>query len=618
MKKCFVFSFALLTFVTACSQKEVIYNDPSTNGDVYIQATAGEDGDVDDASKAILSTGTAFFRWAEGDQIAVYTTDGYKISNPLSSAGDAQVNVTFSFSGANGQAFAQADRQFFALYPAALAYDSNQMLYGSGDISENSIKINLPAVYNLSEINVEASPVPMIAANTSNQSLAFKNLCALLRFTLKSVPKQTSYITFDFNGKKVQGEFTISNIDLSAITSENPLGFAGVQTSNTTGSDDRIRVNNDGVFDTFQTELIINIFVPAGGEYNDVTVTTYDSGNHKINSLVTPIRSNGESWTATRKSARRRTVNLPVFAIDGTNAIGNGTKVVFAPGNLQAEIGTVPVYNSIVGSASSWHFASKQYEALGDKTAPNSTHSCNSLRCTTSGYDIDLFAWIGRSETFEYADNEKYGILFPSYSSDPRTDGKGNLPWVGNVMDETLKYDWGHNTISDEVGLYPADVWRTLTAAEWAKVMYNRSCTYIRATVKENGTPVGYGVIITPDQYTHPAGVAAFNNTNKTNGACSDNVYSVADWVKLEAAGCVFIPLTNLRNKGSQSQTVYPGDAWYWSINSADNSAGNGKGFGFNDINVGASLISASGNAMSNKTTGRLNGCAVRLVRVVN
>lgn len=107
-------------------------------------------------------------------------------------------------------------------------------------------------------------------AGDTGGSLAFRSICAHLRFKLVSVPKQTQYITFDFIGKKVQGEFTLSSIPDLADAGTLSV-FGGAQTSATTGADAVITVYNDGAFSTFQEGLILNIPVPAGiastGEY---------------------------------------------------------------------------------------------------------------------------------------------------------------------------------------------------------------------------------------------------------------------------------------------------------------------------------------------------------------
>lgn len=612
MKKIYVISAALLVIAAACSQKEALVEEPQNTEEatqlsdepekvVYIKAL----GEVN--TKASIDGNTGDFTWKTGDQIAVYA-GGYKISSGMDGTYDGANDATFSFSG--GEAFDDASRANFAIYPASLVYDSAHDLYTS-DVAASSLKINLPASYELSKILDNKVPIPMIAANAAGGNLEFKNLGALVRFTLINVPKQTQYITFDFNGKKVQGEFT--------LTSVTP-GTTAVQTSATDGNDDIITVHNDDVFTTFQKNLVVNIPVPAGvastGEYTDVTVTTWDgepgNGGHKINALTTPIKPSA-NWVPARKGARKRDVYLPVFATTVSNAVDAGTKVVFAPGNLRATLGAKPAANE-PGFASSWSFAPHQYDAIGGTIPDGKTYSTNSIQSPTVGDVIDLFGWVGASAsgyTDPYADDKyKYGILYPSGTQ------INNL--TGTTNGESILLDWGHNVISDQDGDYPADTWRLLSSAEWYKVIRNRGCVFVRATLKDGDSPVAYGMILTPDQYTHPAGVTAFNNESAVGGACSDNVFTLDEWDKLEGAGCVFLPLTNLRTKATYTETVKPGDAWYWT-NAAAASGGNGMACVFNDINVGGSQFSAGSNNFQNgKSVQRKLGCAFRLVRVVN
>ena len=58
-----------------------------------------------------------------------------------------------------------------------------------------------------------------------------------------------------------------------------------------------------------------------------------------------------------------------------------------------------------------------------------------------------------------------------------------------------------------------------------------------------------HGIIIFPDSYTHPDGVAAPTGINATDGSSwSENRYTAADWAKMEAAGCVFLPAAGSRD----------------------------------------------------------------------
>ena len=80
--------------------------------------------------------------------------------------------------------------------------------------------------------------------------------------------------------------------------------------------------------------------------------------------------------------------------------------------------------------------------------------------------------------------------------------------------------------------------WRTLTSDEWAYLLKTRSASTVNGT--ENGryakakvNDVG-GVILFPDTYTHPDGVAAPTGVNATDEyGWEGNSYTAADWTKI-------------------------------------------------------------------------------------
>lgn len=598
MKRISIYFAVAATCLLAACAKTVEQSEPQSINVTYIRADGRE------TTKAAIDNDAAF-TWSIGDQIAVYAGE-YKLSDALSEGGAA--NATFAFSGAN--AVTEANRANFALFPARIASD----MFGdpfTSNVTASSLDIRLPGEYNLSEIVGEKSPVPMIASNVPDGSLEFKQLGALLRLKLVNVPKQTEYITFDFNGKKVQGEFNLTGVTPGTTT---------ISTVATDGDDDIVTVYNDGVFSSFQTNLIVNLPIPAG-TYTDVIVTTWDgepgNGGHKINALTTPINPAAD-WAAARKTARKREVILPVFTIDGNTTPGNGKKAVFAPGNLQAVIESVTTAGT-PGTASKWQFAEHQYTALGNATE-------NSLQSSAENDVIDLFAWTGASSTYSWTiDDEKYGIVYPS----------GFSAILGSGTNDSILLDWGNNLIDDgDGGTYDAGTWRLLTSTEWTRVIQQRkelgdgSWPLInhgaKATLTSGGSPVAYGLILLPDQFTYPAGVTELTKVfsqsqkNYNNTTCSDNSYSLEEWAKLEAAGCVFLPLTNIRTKGSVAETIYSGDAWYWS-STGHTTAANILAFAFNSLEAGASFYNKTTNGLQvNKSCGRQNGCAVRLVRQVN
>ena len=179
--------------------------------------------------------------------------------------------------------------------------------------------------------------------------------------------------------------------------------------------------------------------------------------------------------------------------------------VYFSQGNLQ-----------YIGSAEIpyWKFAEEQYEYFGTTTGKNST---------ATNADRDLFAF-----------------------------GTKNEPWYSGASNSRSWTEWGENAISNG-GNAANSGWRTLTPAEWSYLIGSRSASTINGTANARyalaflcGTT--HGIILFPDQYTHPDGVALPAGINTTNpGGWDTNQYSADDWAKMEAAGCVFWPAAGFR-----------------------------------------------------------------------
>lgn len=197
-----------------------------------------------------------------------------------------------------------------------------------------------------------------------------------------------------------------------------------------------------------------------------------------------------------------------------------GSVIRFSKGNLQA-VGTT---TSSPTSGWTWSFATNQYDYIGNATANTSISGNGAV--STNG-TVDLFGW---STATTY-----YGI------NNSTNDGDYSGDFV----------DWGGLTI----GEYNPGTWRTLTSAEWAYLFDGRSAIGV-GTRFAKAYLLGefHGVILFPDNYTHPEGVAAPTGVNVTGNTSWDaNQYNATEWGKMEAAGCVFLPAAGARNGSSVS-----------------------------------------------------------------
>ena len=182
----------------------------------------------------------------------------------------------------------------------------------------------------------------------------------------------------------------------------------------------------------------------------------------------------------------------------------NGDQVRFSQGNLQ--------YNT---STQIWRFTERQYSIINDYERFTNTW-------------IDLFGW-----------------------------GTGNNPTLTstNPVDYSTFVDWGVNAISNGGGV--PNFWRTLSNSEWEYIINTRSDAFTKRGLATVNAVVG--MVLLPDNWVMPTGLPSFNTAQNFY---SDNVYTISQWVEMEAAGAVFMPYGYFRDG---TQIYGNGLAYYWS-----------------------------------------------------
>ena len=207
------------------------------------------------------------------------------------------------------------------------------------------------------------------------------------------------------------------------------------------------------------------------------------------------------AYTVKKEGEYYKVVELPAGALKGYFSVSPTKKVHFSKGNLTYNVSTT-----------TWAFYEHQYD------------------CAT-GYDanlISLFTW-GYNENTSIVPNGK------DYVTGHTKDGESF----------SASEDWG-SQIGD------GKTWRTLTTAEWVYLFDTREAStvsgtsnarYAKATVGSKS-----GIILLPDKYEHPSGVAALTNINTSDAGYTANSYDVTTWAAMEAAGAVFLPAAYYRN----------------------------------------------------------------------
>ena len=250
-------------------------------------------------------------------------------------------------------------------------------------------------------------------------------------------------------------------------------------------------------------------------------------------------------------------------------SISADKKIYFSQGNLQYQ-----------ASTETWQFAKHQYDMIGKDNS--------NISSTYSGW-IDLFGW-GTSGW-----NSGANAFQPYSTSDIPKDYYPGGDYNNNLTGSYANADWGvYNKISN--GGNQAGLWRTLTKDEWKYLISDRaqaSCLMGQGRVNNVN-----GLILLPDGWKTPSSVTFTYNP----GNYSTNVYSLDEWIVMEAYGAVFFPATG----GRVGMDVGGGGTYgcYWSSSSMGDTGAYSMQFG---------------SYYMTPTTGsvRTNGKSVRLVRSV-
>lgn len=196
-------------------------------------------------------------------------------------------------------------------------------------------------------------------------------------------------------------------------------------------------------------------------------------------------------------------VTKPEECLSGLFSVAEDRQVYFSKGNLQ--------YRPMDGE---WHLAPEQY------------HSCFQ---GYGGYEVgeNYANWQGPDK---WTDFFYFGMWLVG----------GKPYWVSSeeVEEYTLPLDADGNLVGDCA--YGAE-WTVLSRDEWTYLMDERP----NALQKRGGAIVGgvFGAVILPDDWSYPEGLQPLVCDYKVrNSRDIPNRYSVDEWVRMEAAGAVFLP----------------------------------------------------------------------------
>lgn len=274
---------------------------------------------------------------------------------------------------------------------------------------------------------------------------------------------------------------------------------------------------------TGKGETTVTVKATAAGEAGTSKVT-FDNGKNKAVVTIT--------W----KEPEKHDPMPKAFYVQ------EDLQVYFATGNLQYQ-----------ASTQTWRFAEHQWDVMGSE---NEKYP-GGQNFDASGNLVDFYedptVWI---DLFGYSTaNTNFGI----------NNGANTIDYHGAFI------DWG--TKMPAQGNTP---WRTLTIEEWNYLLYQRpNAAALKGMINiqkgEGFMAEEYkGAVLLPDDWQCPDGITFVPYAEESDdNSYDDNIYTFADWEKMEAAGAVLLPAAGCR-KGSGIFTVSGVNSFasYWAASS--------------------------------------------------
>lgn len=472
------------------------------------------------------------------------------------------------------------------------------------------------------DISDQSTTLPVISYAASEQTFPSENdeytvkynwllnQCALVKFTMENI-YDMSPNTNDNNPDAIyttDKPITIYGMDnqVTIDLASNAFTWGTVSSSNgaiklykpaTNGDKIRYAIVHHGSFNTTEGALDV--------EFNPATDPYGFYGTYKIQGVIP-------------QNDYFQDAKIDLVWHSGAFSISATQKAYFSRGNLQ--------YKDYDGT---WRFAKHQYDYVGGYLGGN-TPSSNRIGNVVLQEDV---------QNNTLSDNRQIGVI--SYQgwidlygwgcgARPTFDSHTNSDYTGNIIVGSTNYwhnypyyvDFGNNNISNSGKPNNNTWWSTLTGDEWK---------YLADTRTDHDSKIAYGriqtgtdeyvngLILLPDNwtgvYTTETGVMV--GTSWGDHAFDQNTFAtIADWMKMESYGAVFLPAAGYRQEGITYHHVYDGGVsdkqnrgCYWAADLQGHDAAWGLGFG---AASGANMLGDGINAHVGYAPD--NGRSVRLV----
>lgn len=330
--------------------------------------------------------------------------------------------------------------------------------------------------------------------------------------------------------------------------------------------------------------------LPVGND-NHFTVQLY---SHKVDQPdVKPVFEKTQAGGQSDYSLARAELTYARATFGGLFSVSSTKRVIISQGNLQYQ-----------ASTGTWRFAETQYGYIGNALG----NTADTTARKNQDNWIDLFAW----------GNSGYDGKMPY------TRNKNASYLAGEVNISKTENDWAYHNIIENGGA-GSHRWYTLTNDEW-KFLLRLTGTRNDISTTTNmpsGTNSAHalftksivneikGVIVFPDNYKQPTDVTATTTSvsyNSVNSQFGTFVVDYDNWIKMEAAGAIFLPTAGYGLSSSNEKTC--------SVSSASLSGNYWSGSYYN-VELSSYIDFPSNSSLRSMYGNRYRVCSVRPVRVI-
>lgn len=511
--------FACMAMATSCRKgPEPFQNGWDNESDITVSASIAqplttkvslEEG-IDGSNRPVLKQ-----KWEQGDVIVGWDESGNKLEFVINAATDINpVTGVATFVPTSASADIPGSGKVYLFYAPGKRID---------DIAD--VDDGLSLIIDITNQGSADLPLVMSATGTvsgNSLNLVFSNETSIIIVKNPFFPGLPSATVTELNLSGANNKLSFTYSGKTATTTSTSSHTADITVSCGFSTDATGRTSDAEVYFTVLPDASatsIKIWTSAGeGEYSTTRRLSIEKGNCYSMSQLFSLSPNG--------------------ALNGVFSVKNDEHnykaISFSRGNLQYQ-----------ASSGSWRFAAHQYDAIGD-AAGNTT---DSGRDSQEAW-IDLFGW-GATGLSDYV-GQPYSIseLYEDYNVD-----------VFITRDSFS--DWG---------MCMGVCWRTLLHDEWDYLLSYRETNTTGMTVSSRFAKIKVdnicGLVIFPDTFawdTAEMGAAPSNCNNNHCEWMNASAYSVEQFEKMESAGCVFLPVTGIRQGHSVTETS---SGYYWSSSS--------------------------------------------------